>query len=105
MPTIKANIEDNVTITTNLHCKVCGGPVVQYISGKQQGQYVCENCDEYYFDHAHEQFDPWRPLLDEFVRERIRNYYNYGASYDSGLYNRVLEEMKDKIRKILVEDE
>lgn len=49
--------------------------------------------------------DPWRSVLDEFVRERIRNYYHYGASYDSGLYDRVLEEMKDKIRKILVEDE
>lgn len=48
--------------------------------------------------------DPWRVLLDEAVREYIRKNYEYCGSYDFDLYDRVLEEMKDKIRKMLVED-
>lgn len=49
--------------------------------------------------------DPWRVLLDDAVREYIRKNYPYCGSYDLDLYERVLEEMKNKIRKILVEDE
>jgi hypothetical protein len=48
--------------------------------------------------------DPWRILLDDAVREYIRKNYPCCGSYDFDLYDRVLEEMKDKIRKILVED-
>ena len=47
--------------------------------------------------------DPWRILLDDAVREYIRKNYEYCGSYDFDLYEKVLEEMKDKIRKFLVE--
>ena len=46
----------------------------------------------------------WCLLLDDMVREYIRKNYPYCGSDDIFLYNRVLEEMKDKIRKILIED-
>lgn len=49
--------------------------------------------------------DPWRSVLDDMVREYIRKNYPYCEICDGWLYARVLEEMKDKIRKILVEDE
>ena len=49
--------------------------------------------------------DPWRPLLDDMVREYIRKNYPYCELGDGWLYNRVFEEMKGKIRRILMEDE
>lgn len=49
--------------------------------------------------------DPWRSLLDDMVREYINKNYPYCEICDGWLYNRVLEEMKYKIRRILMEDE
>lgn len=109
MPTIKIN-EDNhyITMPTTFHCKVCGGTVSKRVADSSghfvEEELTCDECGEYYYDHINEHFDPWRPLLDEFVKERIRNYYQYSYGYDESLYNRVLEEMKEKIRRILVED-
>ena len=48
--------------------------------------------------------DPWRILLDDAVREYIRKNYPYCGSYDFDLYERVFEEMKYKIKRILMED-
>ena len=50
--------------------------------------------------------DPWRILLDDVVREYIRKNYPHCDSYDNGwLYDTVLGEMKDKIRRILMGDD
>lgn len=49
--------------------------------------------------------DPWEILLDDMVREYIYKKYPYCESCDGWLYARVLEEMKDKIKRILMEDE
>lgn len=60
---------------------------------------------EYRINILEKMFDnQWRLLLDDIVREYIRKNYPYCESDDMHLYDRVLEEMKDKIRKILMED-
>lgn len=46
--------------------------------------------------------DPWRLLLDDIVSEYIREHYPYAGSYDTDLYFRVLESMKEQIKTLLM---
>lgn len=48
--------------------------------------------------------DPWRLLLDDVVSAYIREHYPY-ASYDTDLYLRVLESMKEQIIALLMKGE
>lgn len=47
--------------------------------------------------------DPWETLLDDTVREYIREHYPYCGSYDFDLYFRILESMKEQIKTLLME--
>lgn len=46
--------------------------------------------------------DPWETLLDDTVREYIREHYPYCGSYDFDLYFRILESMKEQIKTLLM---
>ena len=46
--------------------------------------------------------DPWRLLLDDVVSTYIREHYPYADSYDTDLYLRVLESMKEQIIALLM---
>ena len=46
--------------------------------------------------------DLWRTLLEDIVVEYIREYYPYASSYDTDLYCRVLESMKEQIKTLLM---
>ena len=44
----------------------------------------------------------WRILLDDIVEEYIREYYPYSGSYDTDLYSRVMESMKEQLKTLLM---
>lgn len=46
--------------------------------------------------------DPWEVLLDDTVRDYIREHYPYCGSYDFDLYFRILESMKEQIKTLLM---
>lgn len=46
--------------------------------------------------------DPWRILLGEAVSEYIKEHYPYAGSYDTDLYWRVFESMKEQIKTLLM---
>ena len=49
--------------------------------------------------------DPWRLLLDDVVSTYIREHYPYADGYDTDLYLRVLESMKEQIIALLMKGE
>ena len=49
--------------------------------------------------------DPWRILLCDVVSEYIREHYPYAGTYDTDLYFRVLESMKEQIKTLLMGEE
>lgn len=46
--------------------------------------------------------DPWNTLLEDTVRAYIREHYPYADSYNTDLYFRVLESMKEQIKTLLM---
>lgn len=44
----------------------------------------------------------WQLLLDDIVREYIKEYYPYGGIGDTNIYFRVLESMKEQIKTLLM---
>ena len=46
--------------------------------------------------------NPWEILLDDIVRVYIREHYPYGGSYNTNLYSRVLESMKEQLKTLLM---
>lgn len=46
--------------------------------------------------------DPWETLLDDAVRAYIREHYPNGGSYDTNLYFRVMESMKEQLKTLLM---
>jgi len=45
--------------------------------------------------------NPWEILLDDIVRDYIREHYPYGNGY-TDLYSKVLESMKEQIKTLLM---
>ena len=92
------------------HCPYCGDQVERLVDyyGSHNEHFMihemCPNCNMEYDPHV--PYDPWRPLLNDFVKEYIRNNYHEDIDdiYEDGLYNRVFEEMKDKVRRIIMEE-
>jgi len=46
--------------------------------------------------------DLWRALLEDIVDDYIKEHYPYCGSYDTDLYWRVLESMKEQITTLLM---
>lgn len=81
-------------------CRICGHPIVEHtienLDQSESLKLVCEKCNtEFTEDVAEDNFDPWRPLLHEFVMEKQ-------TKDPRRTYDEIMREMKEKIKRLLM---